>query len=91
MCCFHGSILLFTVAEMTKSELECVCEPPCEEVRYEPQMSYAQLSKFNIDRLILGNPVKQKRLEESHLQVLSIYYCLLCRPINISMMIRVNS
>ena len=54
---------------MKRSSSACICNPPCTQVQYEPELSYAQLSKFNIDRTILDNPEKQKNLQERYTKV----------------------
>ncbi len=36
---------------------------PCERVRYEPSLSYAQLSKINVERLVVQSEARRLQLE----------------------------
>ena len=42
---------------------DCTCPVPCKRVRYEPNLSYAQLSRINVERLVLGDEQSRKRLQ----------------------------
>ena len=37
---------------------------PCKQYRYEPSFSYAQLSQFNVERIVLKNPARRRQVEE---------------------------
>ena len=41
----------------------CNCLVPCKRVRYEPNLSYAQLSRINVRKLIIGSNEKQQQIE----------------------------
>ena len=41
----------------------CSCPVPCERVRYEPSLSYAQLSEINVVRLIAASDEKKNQLQ----------------------------
>ena len=41
----------------------CFCPVPCKRVRYEPNLSYAQLSRINVERLVLRDEQSRKRLQ----------------------------
>ena len=42
---------------------DCTCPVPCKRVRYEPNLSYAQLSRINVERLVLRDEQSRKRLQ----------------------------
>ena len=41
----------------------CSCAVPCERVRYEPSLSYAQLSEINVVRLVADSDEKKTQLQ----------------------------
>ena len=47
------------------SDSACDCGVPCEMHTYEPTMSYAQLSQFNIERMVLVDPENRQRYATS--------------------------
>ena len=56
------------------SDSACDCGVPCEMHTYEPTMSYAQLSQFNIERMVLVDPAKRQRYAASlYFTVLVLY------------------
>ena len=40
----------------------CVCSAPCVRVMYEPSLSYAQISKFNVQKMMLPRPEQSERV-----------------------------
>ncbi len=40
------------------------CTTPCQNIIYEPSLSYAVLSEFNIDRVVLTDPVRHKAVKD---------------------------
>ena len=44
-------------------DTDCSCPVPCKRVRYEPNLSYAQLSRINVERLVLRDEQSRKRLQ----------------------------
>lgn len=42
--------------------VDCQCPGPCRKVTYEPQLSYAQLSITNFDRILLTDPIQRRQL-----------------------------
>ena len=42
-----------------KRQSECGCKIQCNQVNFIPSLSYAQLSKFNIDRVVLKDPARR--------------------------------
>jgi len=42
--------------------VDCQCPGPCHKVTYEPQLSYAQLSITNFDRILLSDQGQRSRL-----------------------------
>lgn len=58
---------MFVFAEqMQRQESNCSCAVPCSRVSYEPALSYAQLSKFSVERLVLQDPVRRGLVEEQY-------------------------
>ena len=51
-----------------KEQSSCECKVPCEQTNYEPSLSYAQLSKFNIDRMVLNDPVRRANVNNKFLR-----------------------
>ena len=43
--------------------MSCTCLVPCKRVRYEPNLSYAQLSQRNVERLIITTPEQKTKLQ----------------------------
>lgn len=54
---------LTLLEKMSKQFSECNCLVPCLRVRYEPNLSYAQLSRTNVDRLIIETKKEREQLE----------------------------
>ena len=40
----------------------CACSAPCVRVMYEPSLSYSQISKFNVQKMMLPRPEQHKRV-----------------------------
>ena len=57
---------LFSV-EAQHVQSTCPCKQLCHYVQYEPSLSYAQLSKFNIDRMVLNDPQRRDLVHEKFL------------------------
>ena len=51
---------------MMMEESNCTCSVPCSRISYEPALSYAQLSKFSVERLVLQDPVRRKAVWEQY-------------------------
>lgn len=47
-------------------ESNCSCTVPCTRITYEPALSYAQLSKFSIDRLVLTDPSRRLAVKKQY-------------------------
>ncbi len=45
-------------------ENECNCTMACHKVLYEPSLSYAILSEFNIDQVVLTDPSRKKAVKQ---------------------------
>ena len=58
------TILFFSSPETDFAD--CTCPVPCKRVRYEPNLSYAQLSRINLERLALRDEQSRKRLQVSY-------------------------
>ena len=43
--------------------MSCTCLVPCKRIRYEPSLSYAQLSQRNVERLIITTPEQKTELQ----------------------------
>ncbi len=43
---------------------DCNCTMTCHKVLYEPSLSYAMLSEFNIDQVALTDPARKKAVKE---------------------------
>ena len=59
-------LALFTVEAM-RQQSTCSCKQLCRYEQYEQSLSYAQLSKFNIDRMVLNDPVRRNLVENKFL------------------------
>ena len=59
-------LVLFTVEAM-RQQSTCPCKQLCRYEQYEPSLSYAQLSKFNIDRMVLNDLVSRNLVENKFL------------------------
>ena len=55
-----------------KKQSQCQCKVKCHQIVYEPSLSYAQLSKFNIDRIVLNDPEKRALVNKTFLAALDI-------------------
>ena len=53
---------VLTVALM-KRQKECGCKAQCHQVTYTPSLSYALLSKFSVDRVVLNDPARRARTQ----------------------------
>ena len=51
---------------MSIGESNCTCSVPCHRVSYEPALSYAQLSKFTLNRLVLQDPVRRTAIRKQY-------------------------
>ena len=56
-------MFLFFLAEIAQNTTGCKCPVQCNRTVYEPVLSYAQLSKFNLDRIALSDAVSKKAVE----------------------------
>ncbi len=54
---------LHILEKLSRQQVPCKCLVPCDRVRYEPSLSYAQLSDINIERLIIDSDKKRKELQ----------------------------
>ena len=43
--------------------MSCACLVPCKRIRYEPNLSYAQLWQRNVERLIITAPEQKTKLQ----------------------------
>ncbi len=48
---------------ISRRSRNCTCLVPCRRVRYEPSLSYAQLSHINVERFIVTSEQKRRKLE----------------------------
>ena len=55
-----------------KRQSECNCKVKCERFEYKPSLSYAQLSKFNIDRMVLNDPERRAAVNAKFLRAREI-------------------
>ena len=69
----HSQNIKFA-GKLSQQSGECECLVPCERVRYEPNLSYAQLSQINLERLIIDSDEKAQRIEVCTI-VFSFYFC----------------
>ena len=58
--------------EIMKRQSECDCKIRCERPEYKPSLSYAMLSKFNIDRMVLNDPVRRAMVNDKFLRAREI-------------------
>ena len=65
--CFFFSNFDFFSAKLSTERTPCEtsCLVPCKRVHYEPNLSYAQLSRINIERLIIDSEEKRQKLKVS--------------------------
>ena len=68
MFCFDfvpltDSISRYFAENVSRESTNCTCPVPCERVRYEPSLSYAQLSRINVERYVVRDEEKRKQLE----------------------------
>ena len=57
-------VVLLAVDAFTRAEKECGCGIPCYRVTYEAELSYAHLSKLNVDRISLADDTKRSRVQK---------------------------
>ena len=58
------SALYLYFSEKNESVLSpCSCSVPCTKVRFEPTLSYALLSRKNIERLVINSYEKERQLQ----------------------------
>ena len=50
--------------DVIDSRNKCTCNVPCKRKSYDVSLSYAQLSKYNIDRLVMNNDTKRSNIRE---------------------------
>ncbi len=62
----------FFVDKLHQDQSRCECPVPCYNIKYEPSMSYAQLSKFNVEKLIITDPDSKVVLENTFLNAREI-------------------
>ena len=55
--------VIFIPEQIYKTESNCTCTVPCERIVYEPKLSYAQLSHFNVKTFVAGSSNQQEKLE----------------------------
>ena len=53
--------------EAKRLESTCPCKQLCKYEHYSPSLSYAQLSKFNIDRIVLNDPTRRQIVQNKFL------------------------
>ena len=41
---------------IVQDNTNCECHVPCGRIAYQPELSYAHLSKLNVDKIWQGNP-----------------------------------
>ena len=58
--------------DIMKRQSECNCKVKCERAEYKPSLSYAQLSKFNIDRMVLNDPERRAAVNAKFLRAREI-------------------
>ena len=56
-------LVFIVAAEIAQNTTGCKCPVQCNRTVYEPVLSYAQLSKFNLDRIALSDAVSKKTVE----------------------------
>ncbi len=59
---------LFDTAESAGEEEEgetCECNIPCEQIHYNPRLSYAVLSSINVERFIIRSEEERRELQVS--------------------------
>ena len=54
--------------EALRAQTSCPCKPTCRYEQFEPSLSFAQLSKFNIDRIVLQDPKQRAKVNERFLR-----------------------
>ena len=54
---------MYFLENLSQQLNECNCLVPCKRVRYEPNLSYAQLSRINVRKLIIDSEAKQRQIE----------------------------
>lgn len=62
--------------KMLKTTKSCNCNVPCTRVTYEPSLSYAHLSKYNIDRAVLSES-RQEYVKGEWLWKVPTLWCVL--------------
>ncbi len=73
------SVHLFLFSELltrTNDDCETPCLMPCRRSRYDPSLSYSQLSKFNVERLVVKDNESRESLKvgkEEPVQLLELY------------------
>ena len=58
-----NDVKLWLFQNNSTRHINCTCAVPSERVVYEPRLSYAQLSHFNIKRFIAGSINQQEKLK----------------------------
>ncbi len=55
---------MFFAEKIREMNSDYNCTMPCQNIIYEPSLSYAVLSEFNIDRVVLTDPARHKAVKE---------------------------
>ena len=64
---FYSNEKFHLSEKLSKESVRCACLVPCKRVRYEPNLSYAQLSQRNVERLIITSPEQKTELQSRFL------------------------
>ena len=56
---------MYVTEKMAMEGVTCGCTVPCERVFYHPSLSYAQLSTFNVEELVIGSDSRKKLIQSS--------------------------
>lgn len=51
---------------LSQSGDSCQCDVPCYRVAYEPDLSYAHISKLTVDRISLHDPIKRQEVQDTY-------------------------
>jgi hypothetical protein len=49
----------------TREDRSCSCEIPCDRITYQPELSYAHLSKLNLNKISLNDVKKRNTVRET--------------------------
>ena len=57
-CLYKGTVV--------QDENRCDCDVPCRRITYQPQLSYAHLSKLNVETIWEGNPQRKAQIQDKY-------------------------